>query len=135
MLRKLILIMTGMCTVTGTAPPQSESQSETAFDWEPRSNSVDMTISQSENEAASVFTEDSSSEGCDDTLPPTFWVDMCSDSGGEDSEEVGEYVNLQKNPERWTGYNGAHIWKAIYEENCFKTGDMQDMCYEEVDPL
>ncbi|KAJ1659478.1 endoplasmic oxidoreductin-1 [Dispira simplex] len=34
----------------------------------------------------------------------------------------GEYVDLIKNPERFTGYAGesAHnIWRAIYEENCF----------------
>ena len=34
----------------------------------------------------------------------------------------GSYVNLLKNPERFTGYNGdsaVKVWKAIYEENCF----------------
>ena len=32
-------------------------------------------------------------------------------------------VNLQKNPEQYTGYNGSHIWSAIYEENCLlRTG-------------
>ncbi|KAF9584415.1 hypothetical protein BGW38_006557 [Lunasporangiospora selenospora] len=38
----------------------------------------------------------------------------------EGSEEV--YVDLQDNPERFTGYSGpsaAMVWKAIYEENCF----------------
>lgn len=32
------------------------------------------------------------------------------------------YVDLQKNPERYTGYSGHlanRIWKAIYSENCF----------------
>ncbi len=32
------------------------------------------------------------------------------------------YVNLLRNPERFTGYAGdpAHrIWRAIYQENCF----------------
>ncbi|KAI9297456.1 endoplasmic oxidoreductin [Neoconidiobolus thromboides FSU 785] len=39
----------------------------------------------------------------------------------EESDE-GQYVNLLKNPERFTGYGGdsaAQVWKAIYEENCF----------------
>ena len=34
-----------------------------------------------------------------------------------------DYVDLSKNPERFTGYSGeaAHrIWRAIYEENCFE---------------
>ncbi|KAI8924308.1 endoplasmic reticulum Oxidoreductin 1-domain-containing protein [Entophlyctis helioformis] len=39
----------------------------------------------------------------------------------EDTDE-GFYVNLIKNPERYTGYSGesaARVWKAIYDENCF----------------
>ena len=34
-------------------------------------------------------------------------------------------VDLVINPERYTGYRGElsrRIWRAIYEENCFKTG-------------
>jgi len=33
------------------------------------------------------------------------------------------YVNLQLNPERYTGYTGAsarRIWDAVYSENCPK---------------
>ncbi|KAJ9078750.1 endoplasmic oxidoreductin-1 [Entomophthora muscae] len=41
----------------------------------------------------------------------------------EDEESLdGEYVNLLKNPERFTGYAGdsaAKVWRSIYEENCF----------------
>ncbi|KAJ3013097.1 UNVERIFIED_CONTAM: hypothetical protein HDU68_000874 [Siphonaria sp. JEL0065] len=36
------------------------------------------------------------------------------------------YVNLLKNPERFTGYAGdsaARVWGAIYKENCFDGGD------------
>ena len=33
--------------------------------------------------------------------------------------EEGSYVNLLKNPEGYTGYKGAHIWIAIFRENCF----------------
>ena len=34
-----------------------------------------------------------------------------------DSKE-GSYINLLKNPEGYTGYKGAHIWNAIFKENC-----------------
>lgn len=37
-----------------------------------------------------------------------------------------QYVDLQLNPERYTGYKGvsAHrVWKSIYEENCFTLKD------------
>lgn len=36
------------------------------------------------------------------------------------------YIDLAQNPERFTGYKGNEankIWRAIYEENCFKLGD------------
>ena len=52
---------------------------------------------------------------------------MCSNITLGDGMKV---VNLMQNPERNTGYNGTHIWRAIYEENCID--DMDDsMCYEE----
>ncbi|CAI2292747.1 unnamed protein product [Caenorhabditis sp. 36 PRJEB53466] len=40
----------------------------------------------------------------------------------DDSSEM-HYVDLSKNPERYTGYAGKspqRVWKCIYEENCFK---------------
>ncbi|KAK9712821.1 endoplasmic oxidoreductin-1 [Basidiobolus ranarum] len=40
----------------------------------------------------------------------------------DESSQDGVYVDLIKNPERFTGYAGppAHkIWQAVYEENCF----------------
>eukprot|EP00079_Xenopus_tropicalis_P028803 XP_012823814.1 PREDICTED: ERO1-like protein alpha isoform X1 [Xenopus tropicalis] len=47
-----------------------------------------------------------------------------------DDEESpdAEYVDLLKNPERYTGYKGAdtwRIWNSIYEENCFKPKAVQ----------
>lgn len=33
------------------------------------------------------------------------------------------YVNMAKNPERYTGYKGnsaQKVWQSIYQENCFK---------------
>lgn len=40
------------------------------------------------------------------------------------TEGESYYVDLLKNPERFTGYDGeasAKIWRAIYNENCFTT--------------
>ena len=34
------------------------------------------------------------------------------------SGEKTKIVNLALNPERNTGYNGTHLWNAIYQENC-----------------
>jgi len=63
-------------------------------------------------------------------LPETFWLDMCSQIQAGDGLSI---VNLQLNPERNTGYNGTHIWNAIYEENCLALDGNSDaeMCYEE----
>uniref|UniRef100_A0A1I8A2M5 DUF3669 domain-containing protein n=2 Tax=Steinernema glaseri TaxID=37863 RepID=A0A1I8A2M5_9BILA len=44
------------------------------------------------------------------------------DYDDEDSED-SHYVDLSKNPERYTGYTGNSawkVWKSIYQENCFK---------------
>mmetsp|Transcript_83198 Transcript_83198/g.240360 ORF Transcript_83198/g.240360 Transcript_83198/m.240360 type:complete len:1161 (+) Transcript_83198:103-3585(+) len=67
----------------------------------------------------------------------TYFSDMCSGDGANtDSEDV----NLMKNPERNTGYNGSHIWEAMFKENCFEVGSGlprgrfggdSGMCYEE----
>jgi len=41
----------------------------------------------------------------------------------DDDDSDLQYVDLLKNPERFTGYSGpsAHrIWNSIYQENCFK---------------
>lgn len=42
----------------------------------------------------------------------------------------GIFVNLLKNPETWTGYQGQKIWEAIYMENCFRNS-IDEMCLEE----
>ena len=64
---------------------------------------------------------------CDENgqLPDIFWQDMCSSISNEDSSKA---INLVLNPERNTGYNGTHIWNAIYQENCLANSDL---CYEE----
>ena len=95
--------------------------------WSPVTDSVDRTISQPEERALTLV--DETETDCSDENSPTFWTDMCHKFA---PEEQTEYVNLQLNPERWTGYNGSHVWRAIYEENCLKSAlSVDEMCYEE----
>ncbi len=83
-----------------------------------------------------VISPNVNEEGCDDhelvngELPDTFWLDMCANIKEGDEVKV---VDLMLNPERNTGYNGTHIWRAIYEENCIDVDGITDqpMCYEE----
>ena len=42
----------------------------------------------------------------------------------------GAYINLLKNPEGYTGYRGAHIWNAIFKENCFSES-YSNLCVED----
>lgn len=76
--------------------------------------------------------DDQTSENGGGDLPDLFWVDMCSNIKAGEGLQV---VNLVLNPERNTGYNGTHIWKAIYEENCLAVSQgaasSGEMCYEE----
>jgi flavocytochrome c len=71
-------------------------------------------------------------EPCEEQLlPDSFWIDICSPPGKTAEEKL---VNLAMNPEKNTGYNGTHIWKAIYEENCLMVDDTVNkemMCLEE----
>lgn len=49
-----------------------------------------------------------------------------------------EYVDLLKNPERYTGYKGEstwRIWRSIYEENCFKPSESFSYGHSEKDTL
>ncbi len=86
-------------------------------------NQVDRTISSKEESSLAL-----QKAQCNDTSLPEFWLDMCHNI----PTNASDYVNLALNPERWTGYNGSHVWNAIYQENCFeKLGELDDMCYEE----
>jgi len=97
----------------------SESQRNT-FSWFIPSDPVILT------------SNDETEEDCDDgdsAVPDTFWMDMCSEIKAGDGLQL---VNLELNPERNTGYNGTHIWKTIYEENCIMIdNESKEMCYEE----
>jgi ERO1-like protein alpha len=48
----------------------------------------------------------------------------------EIENKEGTYVNLQENPHTYTGYQGQHIWTAIFKENCF-SDELDKICSEE----
>ena len=101
--------------------------------WAPATTPVDRRITEQEHVA--IAANDDGANDCADADLPEFWMDMCGYDApppGSKGEGNLEHVNLQLNPERWTGYNGSHVWSAIYEENCLKqSGSVDDMCYEE----
>merc|ERR1711871_1758196 len=94
-------------------PSLSMSTSNKAFPWSPVTDKVE----------GMTRTAD-----CNDPEDDEFWINMCGplDEGREGS---ASFVDLAKNPERWTGFNGSHIWQAIYDENCFEISP--ETCYEE----
>ncbi len=52
---------------------------------------------------------------------------------GDDANVEYSYINLLRNPERYTGYKGEHanrIWSTIYAHNCFKGVNNPDTCAE-----
>ena len=91
----------------------------------PSSDPVDATITPEENRALLGLTP----EDCSDEELPTFWLDLCSAI----PTNASDYVNLQRNPESYTGYNGTKIWDAIYQENCLQrtAGHEEGICLEE----
>lgn len=95
---------------------ESESQKET-FTWSAPSDVIEGGV-------------DIATEPCDLDFGPSFWMDMCSQIKAGEGTRI---VNLASNPERNTGYNGTHIWKAIYDENCMALdgNTTEPMCYEE----
>jgi hypothetical protein len=98
----------------------SDAEKKT-FMWSSTTDPV--ILSQDDQEAC----EDEAVEG---RLPDTFWLDMCAHIKEGEGMKM---VDLTLNPERNTGYNGTHIWNAIYEENCIDMDGSVDqpMCYEE----
>ena len=98
--------------------------------WGPQSSPVKK-LSRSSGVADKVV------EGCKDSALPEFWLDLCPTTGVNTLDKV-DYVDLQTNPERFTGYNGSKLWDAIYQENCFsrqraagREPAMGELCYEE----
>ena len=108
--------------------------SASAAKWaEDPTTPVDTTISTREHEALEGSAPERHASACAEDRPE-FWLDMCEGRRPRrgQSAAAAEHVNLQLNPEGWTGYNGSHVWEAIYHENCLRgVSDPDDMCYEE----
>ena len=97
------------------SPPREQSSVPT--------DPVDVTITPEEHAYVGTIAED-----CNDETLPSFWLDMCSAI----PTNASDYVNLQLNEESYTGYNGSHVWAAIYNENCLvRTGSDENICLEE----
>ena len=79
--------------------------------WGPTTDDVDRTLSKK------VDTRVPAPQS-QDPSDPGYFMDIVSDI----RTDADEYVDLQRNPERNTGYNGSSVWDAIYEENCFHRG-------------
>ena len=91
------------------------------------SDPVDHSITPEED--AAIAGLEAAAEDCSDDTLPSFWLDMCSNI----PTNASDYVNLQLNQESYTGYNGSHVWAAIYKENCLARlgGHEEGMCFEE----
>jgi len=94
--------------------------SNSAFAWE---KTTDMIVQ--EDDPPCADDNEDQDDGVLFNVPDTFWMDMCSNIHKGEGTKL---VNLALNPERNTYYNGTHIWKAIYEENCITT---DESCLEE----
>jgi ERO1-like protein alpha len=76
------------------------------------------------------------SEKLDTKIEDKFkrWVDKYNTDSphwiSDDGVEKGTYVNLLQNSEAYTGYQGQHIWNAIFSENCF-SDSLEKLCLEE----
>ena len=127
----------GFDDIFGSSSSSSASSSKASIPRAPFSDPVDTTITSKEDKTTSFIDEEDCSKN---QTSPKFWLDICTAPENKDTrkkieeeeEEHSSYVNLRLNPERWTGYNGSHVWKAIYEENCLKGEKKEDgLCYEE----
>ncbi len=88
------------------APCGTESDNGSSQD-----DGVDSTISDAARKDINSWRDHDESQLGFCELDP---VDFCPDC---------DYVDLTRNPERFTGYSGEdarRVWRAIYEENCFK---------------
>jgi hypothetical protein len=100
--------------------PVSSSVSD--IPWTPTTDDIDMTLTEREEIQTSQLNNDPNMD--------LFWMDLLSNIWANSST----YVNLQLNPERWTGYNGSSVWQAMYTENCFSrigVSNEELLCYEE----
>ena len=59
---------------------------------------------------------------CSDPSRGDFWRDL----NRAIPTNASGFINLRLNPERWTGYDGAHVWTAIYRENRFGGNGLEE---------
>lgn len=71
---------------------------------------VDKTLTKEDTE----FTKHIRVEEYNDTHSGEQWI------FDEHTDSEGIFVDLLKNPERYSGYNGSSIWHEVYEENLNK---------------
>lgn len=104
-----------------------------------RANDVDFTLLTRGFRGFNIFESEVA-----DSLPPSAAGDASTLQSGRfggpswadlAAQEPMQYVNLQQNPERYTGYTGytaTRVWDAIYRENCFHdNGSAVLQCFEE----
>jgi len=100
--------------------PEDESDLPPLPNYGEATDPADDTLSEVEKETAKKF-----GQTCDDESQPEFWSDMCNVL----TTDKSSHINLRANPEQNTGYDGSHIWRLIYEKNCFASEN--EICYEE----
>ena len=102
-----------LCTLDlgeGAVPTTVETSEDDARGpgtWEA---GLDSDLTDDEADAAAQMKREASKD---------FWKDLCVDI----KCDAVDYINLRKNPEMNTGYNGSHIWRAMYSLNCFSSAD------------
>jgi hypothetical protein len=124
---------TSSSTSSSNSATGTSGERQRHVSWSPPSHAVDRSMSSIEGAHLDNVLATPDERDCSDASQPTFWLDMCGDLDRFDDEHEASatYVSLPKNPERWTGYNGSEVWRALYNENCFSTsGDVEHMCYE-----
>jgi len=116
-------LSSSLTTISELTSWESESQKQT-FAWSKPSDPVVLETTGLEN---NPDCQDGNAENI--VLSDTFWMDMCS----QISSKTTKFINLVLNPKRNTGYNGTHIWQAIYEENCLNLDGSLSVpqCFEE----
>eukprot|EP01061_Rhynchopus_euleeides_P045194 TRINITY_DN8033_c0_g1_i1.p1 TRINITY_DN8033_c0_g1~~TRINITY_DN8033_c0_g1_i1.p1 ORF type:complete len:1092 (+),score=366.09 TRINITY_DN8033_c0_g1_i1:259-3534(+) len=87
---------------------------------------LDRSLSRREEESAMARAGEAPC--CDPDLPE-FWLDMCSQM--LPSGESTEHINLVRNPEMNTGYNGTSVWQRMYSYTGVDNTDLSNNCYEE----
>jgi ERO1-like protein alpha len=126
-----------LCGLQGGCNVCECDENEIPLPW--KVSSTDKVSSVRSNQFSQRWDEDDddeeSKEKHDLDLLPWIWSDPLE-------EQCMSYVNLLDNPETNTGYSegASNIWKAIYEENCFKPitqsnsshiDVLEGLCFEE----